>query len=496
MDLIGRGSRFRGSRALSRSLLIAATVSAGPALAQDVGTPPPGTNLQPQILGPTPVNPTPPPASGYFFDQGKPLSEFGKTLADAGIYLKGFYSGTLYAVPSGGLQNTNVFFNEFFYGTDFDLEKMLGLQGTVIHFSLDSRFGGFPQSVNNLTGSSQGFLSGVGPSNNTRLNEFTIDQHLFDDKLRFIVGRTTLASYFGTSELYCQFVTSICSNMVPFNWSDNSNSPFWPISTWAGEFSVWPTKQLYFRAGASESNPSQFGHAGFPWDDGWSTKNATGFYVPVELGYVTNASDVRYPTKIDVGMEYDSSNFADPRFNSLGQKLAFAGGTPRGNGSTTSVYAQVRQMVWRPDPSKPRGIEVFGGVLADTGSAAVVQNYFEAGLVSHGTFDSRPNDSLGFLFTQFLFNHRFTGAVNDRIAAAGLQGNVANTSQIIELNYGLAIAPGIEVKPFVDMTFHPDQNLFNVPVPKPGVNYAFATGAQISVLLNPALGLPSFFRDN
>ncbi len=257
MELIGREG-FRGSVALGRLLLAAATAAGTvPAFAQEVGTPPPGENLQPQNVAPTPVNPNPPRASAYFFDQGKPLENFGKALADAGVYLKGFYSGTLYAVPSGGLQNTNVFYNDVFYGADFDLDKMLGLRGTVVHFSMDSRFGGFPQGVNNLTGSSVGFLSGEGPNNNTRLNEFTIDQHLFDDKLRFIVGRTTLASYFGTSELYCQFVTSICSNMVPFNWSSNSNSPFWPISTWAGEFSVWPTKQLYFRAGASELNPSQ-----------------------------------------------------------------------------------------------------------------------------------------------------------------------------------------------------------------------------------------------
>ncbi len=211
---------------------------------------------------------------------------------------------------------------------------------------------------------------------------------------------------------------------------------------------------------------------------------------------MTNPREVRYASKIDIGMEYNSSNFTDPRFNTQGQKLAFAGGAPLGNGSNTEIYAQVRQTVWRPDPSKERSVEVFGGVLWDVSGHALVQNYFEAGVVSHGTFPGRDNDSLGFLFTHFLFNHRQTGAVNDRIAAAGLSGNVANTSQIIELNYGLSIAPGIQIKPYADMTFHPDQNLFNVPVPKPNVNYAFATGFQLSVLLNPALGLPSFFRDN
>ncbi len=485
-----------GSGLGASSLLALQILGLSYAFAQQTGTPPPGTNLQPQITAPTPVNPAPPVNEGYLFNQGKPLAPIGDYLADRGVYLKGFYSGVLYGVPSGGVQNTTVFYNEAFYGADFDLQKMLGLNGTVIHFSLDLRWGGFNQGVNNLTGFSQGFLAGTGPDNNTRLNEFTIDQHLFNDHVRFIVGRTTLASYFGTSELYCQFISSICSNMVPFNWSSNSNSPFWPISTWAGEVSIWPTNNYYVRVGASESNPSQYGKAGFPWDAGWGTRNATGAYIPVEAGYTTSPKEERYSRTIDVGFFHDTSDFADPRYNTTGGKLAFVGGTPASDGGNSGVYAQYRQMIWRPDASKPQGVEMFLGALFDVSGRSFVQNYFEAGLVSHGTFPSRPNDSAGLLLTQFLFNPRQTGAVNDKIAAAGLSGNVTRSSQLVEVNYGFSIAPGIEFKPFTDFTFHPDQNLFNVPVPNPSVHYAWAVGGQFSILLNPALGLPSFFRNN
>jgi porin len=87
-------------------------------------------------------------------------------------------------------------------------------------------------------------------------------------------------------------------------------------------------------------------------------------------------------------------------------------------------------------------------VLFNTSGRGLIQNYFELGLVQHGTFPGRPNDTVGLLFLDFLYNHRATGAVNDRIAAAGLSGNVSNTSQIIELNYGLEVAPGIQVQPF------------------------------------------------
>ena len=153
-------------------------------------------------------------------------------------------------------------------------------------------------------------------------------------------------------------------------------------------------------------------------------------------------------------------------------------------------------MIWRPDPSKPQGLTAFAGLLVNTSGRALIQNYFELGLVQHGTFPSRPNDLAGLLFLNFMYNPRATGAVNDRIAAAGLFGNVSNVSQIVELNYGFEVAPGVQIKPYTDFTFHPDQNLFNVPVPNPKVHYAWAVGAQLSVLLNPLLGLPSFFRAN
>ena len=227
------------------------------------------------------------------------------------------------------------------------------------------------------------------------------------------------------------------------------------------------------------------------------TRNATGVYTPVELGYVTNPADVRYPTRIDVGFYHDTSNFTDPQVqHETAASSPLLEARRRITGRAPRVYAQLRQMIYRPDRTKPQGVDAFVGALFDASGHAFVQNYFEAGLVSHGTFPSRPFDSAGLLFTEFLFNGRQTGSVNDRIAAAGLFGNTTRTSQLIELNYGFAIAPGVEIKPFTDFTFHPDQNIFDIPVPDPKVHYAWAAGAQFSILLNPALGLPSFFRDN
>lgn len=434
------------------------------------------------------------PEAGDLFTLDAPLAPVGKRLADRGVYLKGFYQGTLYANVSGGNKRATVYYNDVLYGADFDLQKMAGLDGAVLHFSLDSRFGGFPQGVNDLSGSAMGFLQGAGPSNVTRLNELTLEQWLMDGKLQLVVGRTTLANYFGTSELYCQFVSSICSNIAPFNWSADSNAPFWPISTWAGAVSMWPTKNVYVRTGVSESNPEQYPHGGFPWDGGWSTRTATGVFVPFEIGYTTSADEDPHPRKFNVGVFYDSSDFPDFRYNTQGQELAFFGGTPARNGSQTAVYAQAEQTIWRPDPARPQGLTPFAAVLFNTPGRALVESYVQLGLVLRGTAPSRPNDRLGLVFMHNVFDRRASGAVNDRIAAQGLAGRVPNSEQIVELNYDVELAPGVHLKPYTIYTFHPDQNLFTIPHPDPRVRHSWAVGLQFTVSFNDAFGLPSFSR--
>jgi porin len=175
--------------------------------------------------------------------------------------------------------------------------------------------------------------------------------------------------------------------------------------------------------------------------------------------------------------------------------LAFAGGTPANAGSTTSIYLQAQKVVWRPDASKPQGLTLFGSAQFATSGHPFVQSFFQLGAVLHGTFPGRPNDVFAVDFQHNLFNHRTSGRVNDLIAAQGLSGTIANSEQILEVNYSLELAPGIRAKPYTAYFFHPDQNLFNV-APNPKITYAWAVGVQFSVLFNTAFGLPGFFRPN
>lgn len=451
-------------------------------------------------LGNINVSPSPPidtkgDRQGSLFSLENSLAGVGKSLANLGIYANGYYVSTLYSNVSGGSERGTIGIGRAVYGFDFDLEKMANVHGAAIHLQLESHYGGINQGVNNFSGSLLGFVATQGPNNTTRLAEFSYDQHLFDDHLRFVVGRTSLSDFFGTSPLYCQFVIGICQNITPLVWPNNSNLAFQPISTWGGEMEVLPTKHTYLRFGAEEDNPNNYRHSGFPWDAGWSTKNATGVFLPVEIGYATAAEEDRYASRYALGFFHDTSTFYDPRYSTNGSKLAFSGGAQRPLGASEDIYVQAQQIVWRPSVESPRALYVISAASFNITANTNVQSYYQLGMFMRGPFASRPDDSFGLMGTHFMLNHKYTGALNDRIAAQGLSGNVSNTEQILEVNYGVSFAPGMAIKPYAYYTWHPDQLGYET-VPKPHIANAVGVGAQLFISLNYAFGLPAFYRPN
>jgi hypothetical protein len=89
-----------------------------------------------------------------------------------------------------------------------------------------------------------------------------------------------------------------------------------------------------------------------------------------------------------------------------------------------------------------------------------------------------PNDIAAIDFPN-ISNPQASEYVNDEIAAQGLSGNVPNDGEILETNYSLELAQGIQIKPYAIYIFHPDQNLFDVS-PNPKMTYAFETGLRLT----------------
>ena len=474
-------------RLLLAPIAVAAVVAVGciaPATAQAQQTPPPqgGTALKSQLgtsdVAQAPAATVQAPDTEHLFNLTKPLSGIGQTLANAGIYVNGYAVNTDYANVSGGNKRADVFFGRLIYGLDFDLNKLVNIPGASIRLQFNTKYGGFNGGENYASGSLIGFLATQGPNNLTSLADFTYHQSLFDDHVRFLVGRTSLGDYFATSPQYCQFVVGLCQNLTATTDPFNSQAPYQPITTWAGAIAILPTPHTYLRVGASADNPSAYYSPNFPWDKGWSLRNATGVFVPVEVGYAATPYEEQYAGRYALGFQHDTSQNYDP-------------GTGVPVGHSDAIYAQAQQIVWRPDAKSERAVHLLAGATLNTTHNTSISSSIFAGVFMQGPFPSRPDDVFGAQIADFQIGNRYTAALDNQIAKNGGSGKVATNEQIFEVNYGISLAPGIQFKPYTYYTRHPDQLVYGEN-PRSNIKDAVGVGAQLFISLNYAFGLPAF----
>ncbi len=473
------------TRALRLTLGLAACLAPVPALAQQSAPlSHQGSALRSQqgtndiSAAPAVVVASPTIDTEHLFNFTKPLAPIGKQLSDLGIYANGYVVNTIYDNAAGGNERASQYFGRVVYGLDFDLNKLIGLPGASVRLQINTKYGGSPSGENYASGSLFGYLTTQGPNNLTNLADFTYHQTLFNDHLHLLVGRTSMSDYFATSPQYCQFEVGLCQNLTAFTYPFNDQAPFQPIATWAGAVAVLPTPHTYLRAGASADNPNTYFSSDFPWDKGWSLRGSTGVFVPVEAGYATTPYEARFAGRYSIGYTHDTADNFDP--------VTFAN-----IGGSDAVYAQAQQIVWRPDPKSERAIHLLAGATLNTTHNTSISNSIFGAVFIQGPLPKRPDDIFAFKVQHYELGGRYINSLNSQIRANGGTGTVASSEQIIEVDYGISLAPGVQFKPFAYYTVHPDQLVYGEQ-PRSNIKDAIGIGAQLFISLNYAFGLPAF----
>jgi len=469
-------------------MLWVALFAGSPVAAQTPGTSVPKTSDAEAPAQPSAPEPAAKPA--YLFDWSGVGAGFGRKLQKSGIYLGSATIVDGAAIASGGLKKGVYGVFQHTLGMDLDLKPLMGIADTAVHVMVVNRYG---ESNNRAYhGSSYEGLAIAGPVKTTRLTELTIDMSLFDDRLRLLAGRAPSATEYATSDLYCTFVSGICGHIAPFAWSRNSNAGFWPLASWTARATIKPTPETYIRFGVSDVNTASYRRSGFPWNGGWSGKDSIGVFLPLEIGYRTSFANDTHPRAFNIGAFYDSSPYDDPYFNMAGQSRTLFGGAPARHKGRSSVYVQAQQMIWRPDLTARRGLNVFGAALMGVHGIEQTKYHFMAGLVAMGPFASRPQDSLSILaFTNF-FDHRVRADYQASLIKTGQPGRAPRGELVLEANYSFGLSPGMQVRPFIQHVVHPDQIGFR---PVVGSNmHATIVGLQYSVSIADLIGLPVFQR--
>lgn len=413
------------------------------------------------------------------------LTDFGNQLLNDGIFLRGHYVGEFAANPSGGLSQSARYAGQVDVGVDFDMGKIAGLGNSAIHVTFSQRHGQNLAATN--IGNSISVQEVYGGGQTYRLTELSWDQAILDDRVEFLVGRTDAPGDFAASSFYCNFQTnSTCGNSSLFGQDNQLN--YYPVGVWGGRVTVKPTRNLYGQVGAYERDPSQGNrnHHGFDWD----TSTATGYILPIELGYQTNFSSDAYPRHYKVGAFYENGSYNDPFFDINHHSVALTGLPHAQHPDRTSVYALFDQMIWKTDPTSQRGLFVFGGITAGTDSSQLADYFLQAGLLDKGPWTERPDDTIGLVVTDLHWGNHTMDFVRDSRVAAGGAATTQNPNEIMmEVNYGAQITPWLRVVPNLQYIVNPD----NLPEPKLKSNIpdTFVVGFKFAVGLPELFGLPT-----
>ena len=321
------------------------------------------------------------------------------------------------------------------------------------------------------------------------MNELSYEQNLFDKGVNLRVGRIPAYTQFDGSELYCTFITTLCR--TPAAYTFDRGYPPYPASSYAAILQARISGPFYANLAVFENEPvlSTTSHHGFPGRD-WGLNYANGATIPAQLGYRTTVADDRLPRAFAVGGFYNTGRYADPLLNAGGQDRIRFGGLARTDTGAAQVYVQGQQMVYRPDTSD-KGLTLFAGANWAASGQPNVQRMVFGGAYWKGLVPGRPNDTLGTAISLLNVNPRITERIDTTLAKSS-RGQASRSEISYEVNYGMAVAPGLTFKPFAQFISHPDQS--SSAAPSGNNTHALFVGALFEANMASLFGLPTLGR--
>ncbi|WP_246413194.1 carbohydrate porin [Methylobacterium brachythecii] len=395
------------------------------------------------------------------------------------------YTGEVAGNPVGGIRQGSAYAGQIFFGIDGNLEQLAGIEGGSAHVVVTQRHG--RDLTSDYIGSNTSVQEVFGGGQTARLSLLSYEQKLFDNHFDVEVGRLPAQGSFFSSPVYCNFQNNGICGSPTFVFKD-SNFTYFPVSTWGAHAKFWLDDDFkyFLHVGAYEVNP----RTQLPTDNGidWSTKGATGFHVPIELGYSTTFANDAYPRNYGIGAVIDQSHYSDPILDTAGSRTLFSGLDPLTRFGRSFIFARFDQMIWRPDLTAPQGLTVFGLAMKGTGGRQIEDYYLAAGLVQTGTFDARPYDTVAAMFSLQKFSSLGLADVRAARTSLGLDSaDVATTQYMLEVNYGIQLTPAIRITPNLQYIVNPDQTRY--PFRAKSIPNAFVIGTKLSVDLFTLAGL-------
>lgn len=370
-------------------------------------------------------------------------------LAADGVAFRGDYVSETFSAVDGGLRHGGGYTQQIRVGADFDLEKLSGWSGAIVHVTVNDRRGKGVSS--DVVGNRLPIQEAYG-GQYTRLTELSVEQTLDGGRLNLRGGYFAMGNDLGGMPIGCNLVNAaFCAH--PLSMSGDSGWYNYPNARWglAARYAVRPNVLL--RTGVFQVNPSLNDEA-----NAWRpfASGSTGVMLPLEVEY-DRGSGGGMPGHYKLGAYYDSS-----RVTRQGET-----GTVKGR---YGVYLLADQTVWRRGG---RSLSLFGQVTANPEASAPITRWYEAGLVRTGTFPGRDADTIALGVVRAELNPRLRQAHALAVVPPIDQGALPAGETAIELSYGWQAARWLTVRP--DVQYIVDAGAFSYR----DTPNALAVGAQV-----------------
>ncbi|KND60343.1 Carbohydrate-selective porin [Candidatus Burkholderia verschuerenii] len=341
-----------------------------------------------------------------------------------------------------------------------DTEKAFGLKGGQFNISALQIHG------TNLSTRKLGTLntaSGIEADATTRLWEMWYQQSFLDKRVDVKIGQQSIDQEFIVSQYSATFINTMFGWPALPSYDMPSGGPAYPLSALGVRVRGKITPSLTALAGVFDgdplgNNPNNLSGTNF------NLHNGTLFIG--ELQYAINQpsdddtpgskKSSGLPGTYKLGVWYNNNRFDDQRFDNTGLSLANPATTGVANAhhGNYSFYAVADQMIWRPDPDKPRSIGVFTRLMGAPGDRNLVSFAANLGVVMKAPFEGRDNDSVGLAVTYIKVGNHVHDADLDARAFLNSPYGVRTQETTLEATYNYQVAPWWTMQADAQYTFN------------------------------------------
>lgn len=360
-------------------------------------------------------------------------------LAQEGIKTHFDLTSQFGGVVSGGKEQGHDYAQQLTAGLDFDLGKLIGLQGGALHFYVNDRSGRNISS--DFVGSKFSNFGIYGAGENFRLINASYEQNLFHDRLNIMVGYYPLGDEFANTPALCGLTANaFCAHAQFF-----PNASGWldaPTASWGGRVKLNLTPSLYIETGAFESNPLLAKHNNYGWHLG--LQGATGTEIPLEIGKTVFLGPNRLVGHYKIGGYYDSSEVADVLYHNIERRGRYGG------------YILADQDIYNLDTTGKRNVTLFAQAMKGDKRTAQIDEWFTLAVVVKGPFASRPNDRVSVGWAKANVNPRALDGAYENLSKDHIDDTTLYPAeQLVEVSYNIAVLPSIYLTPDVQYDIKP-----------------------------------------